>query len=72
MFDALSAGRVDKLEFVDPANAEQLIEELVLERGVGRRHLTDTVAGFYDRDWRHAHTGDGVYPADHLWWATAG
>ena len=30
------------------------------------------VAGFYDRDWRHAHTGDGVYPADHLWWATAG
>ena len=72
MFDALSAGHVDNLELVGPTNTEQLIEELICERDVGRRHLEDAVAGFYDRDWRTEHTGDGVYPADHLWWATAG
>ena len=72
VFDAMSAGRVDKLEFAEPAHAEQLIEELVLERDVGRRHLETAVAGFYDREWRREHTGDGVYPADHLWWATSG
>lgn len=72
VFDALTTGRDDKLEFVKPAHAEQLIEQLVVERHVGRRHLTETVAGFYDRDWRREHTGDGVYPADHLWWATSG
>jgi hypothetical protein len=72
VFDALSTGRVDNLEFVEPAHAEQLIEQLVVERVVGRRHLTDTVAGFYERVWRREHTGDGVYPADHLWWATSG
>lgn len=72
VFDAVLAGRVDKLEFVEPADGEQFIQELMLERDVGRRHLTDTVASFYDRDWRREHTGDGVYPGDHLWWATAG
>ena len=72
VFDALSAGRVDKLEFAEPADADQLMEQLVLERDVGRGHLADAVAGFYDRDWRSEHTGDGVYPADHLWWATSG
>ena len=72
VFDALSAGRVDRLELVESAHADQLIEELVVEREVSRRHLTDAVAGFYDRDWRREHTGDGVYPADQLWWATAG
>lgn len=72
VFDALSAGHVDKLEFVEPTHAEQFIEELEVEREVSRRHLTDAVAGLYDRDWRRERTGDGVYPADHLWWATAG
>ena len=71
-FDALSVGRVDTLEFVQPAHAEQLIEELVLELDIGRRHLADAVAGFYDRGWRREHTGDGVYPADHLWWGSLG
>ncbi len=64
VFDAPSAGRVEKLEFAEPDNAEQLIEELVLERDIGRRHLADAVAGFYDREWRREHTGDGVHPAD--------
>jgi hypothetical protein len=72
VFDALTAGRVDKLEFAEPAHAAQLIEQLVVERDVGRVHLTATVTGFYDRDWRREHTADGVYPADHLWWATSG
>jgi hypothetical protein len=72
VFDALSAGHVERLEIVRPATAEQLIAELIRERDVGRGHLADAVAGFYDRDWRSEHTGDGVYPADHLWWATSG
>ena len=70
-FAALTAGRVEKLEFVEPADSEQLIEALRLERDAGRRHLAQIVDGFYDRDWRREHTGDGVYPADHLWWATS-
>jgi hypothetical protein len=71
-FAALTAGRVDELDFVEPADSEQLIDQLRLERNVGRHHLTEIVDRFYDRDWRREHTGDGVYPADHLWWATCG
>ena len=69
---ALTASRVQELNFVEPADSKQLIEQLRLERDVGRRHLSATVDSFYDRDWRRDHTGDGVYPADHLWWASSG
>src|SRR4051794_12287434 len=72
VFDALSGGCVNDLEFAEPADADQLIDELVVERDVGRRHMANVVANFYDSDWRSDHTGDGVYPADHLWWATSG
>lgn len=72
VLDAQTAGRIDQLQFVEPADGEQLVEQLIRERDVGRHHVTRAVAGFYDRDWRHEHTGDGVYPGDHLWWATAG
>lgn len=72
VFDALTAGRIDQLQFDEPSDVEQLVKQLFLERDVGRRHLADAVAGFYDREWRREHTGDGVYPGDHLWWAAAG
>jgi hypothetical protein len=71
VFDALSTGRVDELKVVEPDNAAQLYEQLVLERDIGRRHLADVVARFHDRDWRREHTHDGIDPADHLWWASS-
>jgi hypothetical protein len=72
VFDALAAARSDQLELVAPSDDEQLVAQLCIERDVARRHLEATMASFYDREWRHEHKGDGVYPADHLWWATSG
>jgi hypothetical protein len=71
VLDALTDGRIDQLHVDEPADGEQLVEQLILERDVGRHHVTQAVAGFYDRGWRGEHTADGVYPGDHLWWATA-
>jgi hypothetical protein len=30
------------------------------------------VGSYHDREWRRDHKGFGVYPEDHLWWATRG
>jgi hypothetical protein len=70
--DALATGPVDSGRTTQPAKREQLVAQLVVERDVARRHLADVVARFYDRDWRHQHSGFGVYPEAHLWWATSG
>jgi hypothetical protein len=55
-----------------PANTKELVVELLVERDIGRRHLATVAESFHDKDWRHVHRGNGVYPEDHLWWATAG
>jgi hypothetical protein len=72
VFDALAAARTDRLALVAPRDAENLAAQLRIERDVGRRHLEATTASFHDPQWRREHKGDGVYPEDHLWWATAG
>jgi hypothetical protein len=72
VLDALAAARADHVEFVEPSDDNQLVVQVRIERDLARRHLEATAASFHDRDWRRDHKGDGVYPEDHLWWATAG
>ncbi len=72
VLDALAAGELDSVTIEEPAGTDELRAELLIERDVGRRHLATVTESFHDKDWRRAHRGDGVYPEDHLWWATAG
>jgi hypothetical protein len=72
VLDALAAGRLDGVTIEAPANTKELVVELLVERDIGRRHLATVAESFHDKDWRHVHRGNGVYPEDHLWWATAG
>ena len=59
VFDELTVGRADELPSVEPVDREQLHDQLIIEREVGRRHLAVTVEGFYDRQWRREHSSDG-------------
>jgi hypothetical protein len=72
VLEALASGRLDRAAIEKPADTDELVAELIIERDVGRRHLTTVTASFHDRDWRREHRGGGIYPEDHLWWATAG
>ncbi len=69
---ALASGRLDSVAIEGPADTDELVAELIVERDVGRRHLATVTASFHDRDWRREHRGSGIYPEDHLWWAAAG
>ena len=56
-----------------PANDEELLAQLYIEREVARRHFDNVLDQFYDRDWRGRHKNSQyVRPEDHLWWAAAG
>lgn len=55
----------------EPASPEALAGQLRIERDVSRAHLATVTARYFDRDWRREHSGAGIYPEDHLWWATA-
>lgn len=72
VLEALASGRLDRAAIEAPTDTDELVAELIVERDVGRRHLATVTASFHDREWRRAHRGGGVYPEDHLWWATAG
>jgi hypothetical protein len=70
--DSLAAGRTDQLPITEPADRQELVAQLRAERDVSRRQLARVIDRFYDRDWRHEHKYQGVFPQDHLWWAAAG
>jgi hypothetical protein len=70
--DALSDRRLDSLERSLPKDDETYIAQLRIEREAARNHLAWVVESYHDRDWRQSHKGFGVYPEDHLWWATKG
>jgi hypothetical protein len=70
--DAIAGGPLDSTWTEQPANRAELLAQLIVERDTARRHLAQVVEHFYDRDWRHQHSGFGVYPEAHLWWATSG
>jgi hypothetical protein len=72
VIDAVAAGRIHQLQLVEPADPEELIAQVRIERDIARAHLANAVSGFHEREWRREHKGDGVYPGDHLWSAAAG
>jgi hypothetical protein len=72
VLDALGSGRLDGVRIEAPSRTDELVAELFIELDVGRRHLASVTESFHDQDWRRAHRGDGVYPEDRLWRATAG
>jgi hypothetical protein len=70
--DALADRQMDRSDRVTPPDDETLLAQLRTERDAARKHLESVTDAYYDRDWRSDHKGLGVYPEDHLWWATAG
>jgi hypothetical protein len=71
ILSVLADGRVEDITVEAPADRDELVAQLAAERDVARRYLTTMTESFYNQDWRRAHRGDGIYPEDHLWWATA-
>lgn len=70
--DALADRRLDHLERLEPSDEEAFVAQLRTERDAARKHLEWVVDSYHDRDWRKSHKGFGVYPENHLWWATRG
>jgi len=69
-FDGLAAGRLETIDVAAPANREELLEQVAVERDNARRHLAAVTESFYDREWRRESRG-GEYPESHLWCAAA-
>jgi hypothetical protein len=72
VLEAFASGRLDRAATEKPADTDELLAELIIERDIGRRHLATVTASFHERDWRREHRGGGIYPEDHLWWTAAG
>ena len=68
----LADRRLDELVTGGPPDREAYRAQLLSELEASRRHLNRVVDSYHDRDWRRDHKGFGVYPEDHLWWATQG
>jgi hypothetical protein len=68
----LADGRLDELVMGGPPDPQAYRAQLQTELEASRRHLNRVVDSYHDRDWRRDHKGFGVYPEDHLWWATQG
>jgi hypothetical protein len=69
--DALEHGDAEKLRLPAPADAEAR-EQLADELEASLAHLRRVEAGYWDRSWRNAHRGTGVFPENHLWDAVHG
>lgn len=69
--DALERGEAERLRMPAPT-AEQQREQLSVELDVSLAHLRRVEAGFWEREWRSAHKGSGIYPENHLWNAVHG
>ncbi|MDF1598059.1 MAG: hypothetical protein P1T08_18460 [Acidimicrobiia bacterium] len=68
----LADRRLGELAVLEPADRAVYRAQLQTELEASRRHLGRVVDSYHDRDWRRDHQGFGVYPEDHLWWATQG
>jgi hypothetical protein len=69
--DALERGEAEDLRMPAPTAAQQH-EQLTAELAASLAHLRRVEADFWERDWRSAHRGSGVYPERHLWDAVHG
>ena len=69
--DALDRGEAEDLRMPAPTDTE-LHEQLSVELAASLAHLRRVEAGYWERDWRSAHRGLGIYPENHLWEAVHG
>ena len=69
--DGLAAARLENVSVKAPANRGELRTQVAIERDVARQHLVTVTESFYEPGWRREHRGDGVYPENQLWSATA-
>lgn len=69
--DALERGQAEHLRMPAPT-AEQQREQLSVELAASLSHLRGVEADFWERNWRSAHRGSGIYPENHLWNAVHG
>lgn len=69
--DALGRGEADSFRLPAPSR-EELAEQLATELDASLVHLKRVRDGFWKRDWRAEHKGDGIYPEQHLWDAVHG
>jgi hypothetical protein len=69
--DALEHGEAENLRMPAPT-AEQLHEQLTEELAASLAHLRRVESSCWERDWRSANRGYGVYPENHLWDAAHG
>jgi hypothetical protein len=69
--DALDRGEAEHLRLPAPT-AAQRHEQLTAELAASLAHLRRVEAGYWERDWRSAHRGLGVYPENHMWDAVHG
>ncbi len=63
---ALATGDLDAVDVVAPAD-EDLVSWLRREIPRSESHLRAVLDGYWEGDWRRAHTGGGIHPEDHLW-----
>ena len=63
--------RLESFAVEEPASGGELAAQVLVERDVARRHLVTVTESFHDPGWRREHRGDGDYPENHLWSATA-
>ncbi len=68
--DRFADRRLGELVIQGPADRRAHRTQLQTELKASRRHLERVIDSYHDRDWRRDHKGFGVYPEDHLWWAT--
>lgn len=47
--------------------AAELREFLTAESPRAERRLAEDLDGYWEPDWRRAHTGHGIHPEHHLW-----
>lgn len=69
--DALDRGDVEPHRLPAPTSADAR-EQLATELAASLAHLRHVQDRYWDRDWRSAHHGSGIYPETHLWDAAHG
>jgi hypothetical protein len=69
--DALDRGDADTQRLPASTDADAR-EQLTTELAASLTYLRRVEARYWDRDWRNAHHGTGVYPEHHLWDAAHG
>jgi hypothetical protein len=69
--DALERGDAETLRLLAPDGADAR-RQVMAELEASLTHLRRVEAEYWERGWRMAHHGSGVYPENHLWEAVHG